>query len=59
MKLFPSNSVLVLQFDVFVFFGHKKIFLSGVISRFLAKILAPEGSKDVAVGQPIAIMVSC
>ncbi|XP_069147872.1 dihydrolipoyllysine-residue acetyltransferase component 1 of pyruvate dehydrogenase complex, mitochondrial isoform X4 [Solanum lycopersicum] len=24
---------------------------------FLAKILAPEGSKDVAVGQPIAIMV--
>ncbi|KAL0401699.1 UNVERIFIED_CONTAM: pyruvate dehydrogenase complex, mitochondrial [Sesamum latifolium] len=26
-------------------------------ARFLAKILAPEGSKDVAVGQPIAITV--
>lgn len=26
--------------------------------RYLAKILAPEGSKDVAVGQPIAITVS-
>jgi len=27
--------------------------------RFLAKILVPEGSKDVPVGQPIAITVSC
>lgn len=27
-------------------------------ARYLAKILAPEGSKDVAVGQPIAITVS-
>lgn len=26
--------------------------------RFLAKILAPEGSKDVAVGQPVAVTVS-
>lgn len=26
---------------------------------FLAKILAPEGSKDVPVGQPIAITVNC
>jgi hypothetical protein len=26
--------------------------------RFLAKILIPEGSKDVPVGQPIAITVS-
>ncbi|XWS75253.1 hypothetical protein CRYUN_Cryun01aG0069900 [Craigia yunnanensis] len=28
-----------------------------LICRFLAKILVPEGSKDVPVGQPIAIMV--
>jgi len=27
-------------------------------TRYLAKILAPEGSKEVAVGQPIAITVS-
>jgi hypothetical protein len=27
--------------------------------RFLAKILVPEGSKDVPVGQPIAITVTC
>jgi len=27
-------------------------------TRFLAKIVAPEGSKEVAVGQPIAITVS-
>lgn len=25
--------------------------------RYLAKILVPEGSKDVAVGQPIAVTV--
>lgn len=28
-----------------------------IIYRFLAKILVPEGSKDVPVGQPIAITV--
>lgn len=28
-----------------------------MLCRFLAKILAPEGSKDVLVGQPIAITV--
>jgi hypothetical protein len=27
-------------------------------TRYLAKIVAPEGSKEVAVGQPIAITVS-
>ena len=27
------------------------------LSRFLAKILVPDGSKDVPVGQPIAVMV--
>lgn len=26
--------------------------------RYLAKILIPEGSKDVAVGKPIALIVS-
>lgn len=29
------------------------------LSRFLAKILVPDGSKDVPVGQPIAVMVIC
>lgn len=34
------------------------IFKWNIGFRYLAKILAPEGSKDVAVGQPIAITVS-
>lgn len=33
--------------------------LDGLNCRFLAKILVPEGSKDVPVGQPIAITVTC
>lgn len=34
------------------------VFFWNVGCRYLAKIIAPEGSKDVAVGQPIAITVS-
>lgn len=38
----------------FVLLNH---FLNDIFCRFLAKILVPEGSKDVPVGQPIAITV--
>ena len=34
------------------------IFKLNIGFRYLVKILVPEGSKDVAVGQPIAITVS-
>lgn len=37
---------------------HAYILHFNVNHRYLAKILAPEGSKDVLVGQPIAITVS-
>lgn len=36
----------------------KRCFCWDVCFRYLAKILAPDGSKDVAVGQPIAVTVS-
>lgn len=32
---------------------------ANIFCRFLAKILVADGSKDVPVGQPIAITVNC
>lgn len=52
-----SGSYAILTNSVF----HKLLYVlySHTFScRFLAKILVPEGSKDVPVGQPIAVTVT-
>lgn len=56
--------VLVDSFSTFIIFcfitlDRGTFFLDSrsILFRFLAKILVPEGSKDIPVGQPIAITV--
>lgn len=35
------------------------VYICTYACRYLAKILVPEGAKDIPVGQPIAITVTC
>ncbi|TQE02708.1 hypothetical protein C1H46_011681 [Malus baccata] len=55
---FPIQWVFAWDYIDFAFmFGGKALLLESLEEGFLAKILVPEGSKDVPVGQPIAITV--